>query len=198
MVAGLYGCPDCNPPGVVGQGRTFEDFLPAPGTEEMLDAARNFAAGLPPPGLTLAGSPGCGKTHLLEAIAAAMRRPQVSVRYVFLPDFLDRLRASFSPGAEVGYEDLWDSWAEADVLLLDDLTDGGRPTPWAVGQVERIIDTRYRQGQPYVVTTNGTLASIAETWSRRLADRLFDEWSGAVRVVFCSAPSYRTGRAWTR
>ena len=185
----------CNPPKPIGQGRGFDTFKPIPGTQTMVAAAQEFVAGTGPPGLTIVGKNGCGKTHIMEAIANAMHDNGRHPGYIFLPDFLANLRSSFEPESDWKYSDLWKRWSSMDVLLLDDLKDDGRPTPWAIEQVERIVDVRYRESKPYVVSTNGTLDSIMRGWSRRLADRIFDERSTAVRVVYNTAISYRTGKA---
>lgn len=187
-------CPVCWHPTPIGQGRTFTGFEAVSGTDAMIAAASNFAAGNPPPGLTIIGKPGCGKTHILEAIANAMQQPNHIPVYIFMPDFLEQLRSTFEPESDWRYQDLWNRWANADVLLLDDLSDTARPTPWAVGQIERIVDKRYREAHPYVITTNGAFGSIARIWGYRIADRLFDEGSGTVQVVYNTAPSYRTGK----
>lgn len=192
----IVGCDLCNPRPPIGQSRSFESFKMVPGTEAMIQAAHAFIDGTGPPGLTFIGKNGCGKTHIMEAIANSMRDAGRAPVYIFMPDFLARLRGTFEPESDWRYEDLWSRWANCDVLLLDDVKDDGRPTPWAVEQVERIIETRYNGLRPYVVSTNGTIDSIASVWGRRLADRLFDEFSGAVAVVYNTAPSYRTGRTW--
>lgn len=162
----------------------------------MVTAAQSFASSTGPPALTIVGKNGCGKTHILEAIASAMQASGTAASLIFIPDFLARLRSSFEPESDWKYHDVWEWWATTKVLLLDDLKHDGRPTPWAVEQMERIIDTRYRGLRPYVVSTNGSVDTIARVWGNRLADRLFDERSGTVRVVFNTAPSYRTGKTW--
>ena len=192
----LYPCPRCNPPAPIGQGRTFAGFEAVLGTVELVEAAMEFARVDGSRWLTIVGQNGVGKTHILEAIGTEMRRAGQHPQYVFLPDFLDRLRSSYNPDSDSVYEDLWQMWADAEILLLDDLSDTAKPTPWAIGQVERIVDGRYRHGAPYVITTNGNLERIAVTWGRRLADRVFDTRSGAVRVIYTHAASYRTGQMW--
>ena len=193
-------CPDCNPRLLLGQGKSFADFEPVPGTEQMVIAAKFFAESLGSleliPGLTIVGQNGNGKTHIVEAVANAAIGQGKSPAYVFIPDFLDQLRSSFDPENDLQYTRLWEWWSSADLLILDDLKHDAKPTPWAVEQIERIIDWRYRKALPYIVTTNGTLDSIQAVWRRRVADRVFDERSGSVTVVYNTAPSYRTGKAW--
>jgi len=166
----------------------------------MVAVAQDFADSLDSvdliPGMTIVGQNGNGKSHIVEAVANRAIQHGKSPAYVFIPDFLDQLRSSFDPENDLQYARLWEWWSGTDLLILDDLKHDGRPTPWAIEQIERIVDLRYRKRLPYIVTTNGTLASIEAVWHRRLADRLFDEHSGTVQVVYNTAPSYRTRKSW--
>ena len=175
--------------------RTFENFEVRAGTEGCYTASREFASGDPGyAGLTITGPVGNGKSHLLQAIGWEMMPQGYAVKYVCVGDLLQKLRDTYDPASQVQFASLWDSYQRASVLLLDDLTENPRPTPWAQGQMERLVDSRYRDGSPWVITTNLTLEVMAEVWGWRVADRIFDEHSGIVRVVYNTAKSYRTAR----
>ena len=174
---------------------TFATFKALPGTEECLAAASNFATGHPGySGLTIVGTNGNGKSHLLEAIGWAMLNQGSAVKYVFVPALLQRLRNTYDHKSQESFADVWAVYERAEVLLLDDLGEHPTPTPWAKGQMEYLIERRYRNERPWVLTTNLTKEQMIEAWSHRLEDRVFDEGTGAVRVVYNLAPSYRSGK----
>ena len=177
--------------------RTFENFKPAPGAEEALAAAGEFAQGdTPHHVLTLAGRNGSGKTHLGEAIGRVMFDRGVLVKFEYTPALLDRLRNSYDPDSEVSHERVYARYSGAEVLILDDFPGEQKVTSWALGILGQLVDERYRLGKKLVVTTDLTLDTMAERLGPRIASRLFDFGSGDVRAVTITAKCYRTGRAW--
>ncbi|MFY9264295.1 MAG: chromosomal replication initiator protein DnaA [Solirubrobacterales bacterium] len=70
--------------------------------------------------LFLYGSPGVGKTHLLQAIGNFMRResPELAVRYMTAEDFASAFRSVVRDGS-IG--DFKDDLRASDVLLIDDV-----------------------------------------------------------------------------
>jgi DNA replication protein DnaC len=88
-----------------------------------------------------------------------------------VPELLARIRATFDKGSTEHPEDLVQALEACDLLVLDD-PGAEQVTPWVVGQVCRLIDARYRHKRPLIVTTNLTLAQLAETFGERAADRL--------------------------
>lgn len=176
--------------------RSFRNFEPVPGTQAVLAAAREFAAGATGYHvLTLVGRNGCGKSHLLEAVAWEVLARGVAVKYEFCPALLDALRNSYNPEAEASYERVYQRYAGAEMLILDDLG-AGKVTPWVVEKLEMLVDEYYRNGRPLAVATNLTLDGMAEKLGYRIADRVYDTHSGAVKVVVSDASSYRTGKTW--
>ncbi len=145
--------------------------------------------------LTLTGAPGLGKTHLLEMLGRAVVDKRISVRYLFVPDWIDALRAGSAVEAEPSFEDLWSGLTNVELVLLDDLNEH-RVTPFAIEQVGRLVDERYRNGGLLVATTNLSFSAVAKVWDKRIADRLFEGRSDVVRVCHLTGPSYRTGELW--
>lgn len=176
--------------------RTIESFKVTPGTRDALNATKAMITGeFGWNILLLVGSYGLGKTHLLEALGREVVAKRIVVKYLFQPDWVDSLRDAASFDTETQASTIWDVVDRSELILLDDLTDR-RVTPFAIEQVERLVDDRYRNGGLLVATTNLPFKEFAGVWGPRLADRLFEGDSDIVRYVTMSGPSYRTGEEW--
>ena len=145
--------------------------------------------------LTLVGPNGTGKSHLAEAIGRDMLEQGYIVKWADATDLMDRCRASHNPDNLESLERVLAPYRSADVLLLDDIT-GERPTFFAQEEMFRLVKHRYDYQKPMVITTNLDMNEMERLWGRRLADRLYDEATGDVRVVRLQGASYRTGRQW--
>ena len=175
--------------------RIFKNFnQAAPDTEEMFGAIFQWAdqAGGAPI-LTIVGVSGSGKSHLAEAAVAQFLDRGLSVRYERAEPLLNTLRRAFSADSEGDITAVMDWYDSFDALVLDDI--GTNPsTPWGIGYMNLMIDKRYSEGRPLLVLTNiPDENEMADKWDERIADRLFDQNSGTVRVVWTTAKSYRTG-----
>ena len=66
--------------------------------------------------LVITGPSGCGKTHLAAAIANECIAHKKPAFYVTVPDLLDHLRASFSPGSDMPYDEFFDQVKNAPLV----------------------------------------------------------------------------------
>lgn len=134
--------------------QTFDSFdAGIRGTEEAFQAARAFARH-PDRWLVLVGDYGCGKTHLAAAIANfAMFERGMGPIFAVVPDLLDYLRTTFGPDSDASYDERFNAFRGADLLILDDLGTENA-TPWAREKLFQIINHRYNERAPMVVTTN--------------------------------------------
>ena len=103
--------------------------------------------------LLLSGASGCGKTHIAAAIVNRLIECGEPALFVVVPDLLDHLRSAYQPGAEIGYDDLFERVRSAPVLVLDDLGTQAQ-TPWAQEKLFQLINHRFNTRLPTVVTTN--------------------------------------------
>ncbi|HST87896.1 MAG TPA: ATP-binding protein [Ktedonobacterales bacterium] len=157
--------------------KTFETFDTAvPGVREAYEVARRFAdnvAGLSsdePRWLLLMGGYGTGKTHLAAAVAHRWLAAGQSVFFAVVPDLLDHLRAAFAPSSEMPYDEMFDTIREVELLVLDDLgAENG--TAWATEKLFQLINYRYNEGLPTVITTNQQLHTRMD---ERIRSRLSD------------------------
>lgn len=164
---------------------TFDNFdAKVPGIEESYRAAREFARD-PFGWLVLRGGYGCGKTHLAVAIANEAVRAGTPALFSVVPDLLDHLRATFAPNSSVQYDRLFEVVRTVGLLVLDDLgTESG--TPWAQEKLYQIINFRYNNHFPTVITTNRRLDTIDDRILSRIGDQAL------CKVVDVAASDYRS------
>ncbi len=161
---------------------TFNAVLP--GVREAFEAAQHFAQSADPPWLVLSGKCGTGKTHLAAAIANERFSQGEIVLFCVVPQLLDHLRSAFAPTSETTYDALFDKILEAGLLILDDLG-AEHSTAWAQEKLFQIINHRYMQRMPTVVTTNQALGNLEERIRSRLNDKRM------MRIVTLDAPDHR-------
>jgi DNA replication protein DnaC len=154
---------------------TFENFSVngfRPHEEQSLKQAfrraREFAEH-PEGWLILLGAYGCGKTHLAAAIANhCLERGHPSL-FVVVPDLLDHLRSTYSPGSAVSYDERFESILEAPLLILDDLGTQ-QATPWAQEKLYQLFNYRYNARLPTVITSNRMLEEMDPRLRSRMTD----------------------------
>jgi len=136
-------------------------------------AAQAYVLRWPPekPIFLLSGPKGVGKTHLACGIVRDLYERH-GQRGQFWPvvDLLDRYRATFDEDRATETVEAVDAQLRRlAVLVLDDLGTH-KSTEWAEERLFRLIDERYRELQPLVVTTNVGLMELPDRLKSRLAD----------------------------
>jgi DNA replication protein DnaC len=146
------------------------------------NTARQYAASLNG-WLMLQGGYGCGKTHLAAAIANFAVQVGVPTLFLTVPDLLDLMRYSFD-STELTFEQRFEQIRTAPLLVLDDFGTQSA-TAWSQEKLFQIINYRYINKLPLVVTTNVSMDEIEE----RIGSRLHDP--ELVSVLQISVPDYR-------
>jgi len=136
--------------------------------QKALTAAKTFAAN-PEGWLVFSGPSGCGKTHLAAAIANYRITIDQPAFYITVPDLLDHLRSSFSPGSEMPYDEFFEQVRNAPLLVLDDFG-AQSTTPWANEKLEQLINHRFNNQLPTVIVTMVPLEELDERTHTRLTD----------------------------
>jgi DNA replication protein DnaC len=137
--------------------------------ERALAIARSYAE-QPQDWLVFFGNYGCGKTHLAAAIANYQQERGNQVLFVTVPDLLDYLRLTFSPGATGNFDRRFQTVRNASLLILDDVGTESA-TAWAKEKLFQIISYRYIGRLPTLLTTSKALEELDERLQSRLLDQ---------------------------
>ncbi len=173
--------------------KTLANFNRRPGTETAFSALEAFSSRTGPPVLVLVGQTGSGKSHMAEGMARQLLAENTLVRYEFVPDLLDRLKATFDSNSDVPTEAVLDQVRLPSVLVLDDVGTEA-PSVFTADRLTTIVDERIRTGRRLLVATNKThegMKALSNGVYFRLASRLWDQHSGAVRTVSLTCGDYR-------
>jgi DNA replication protein DnaC len=135
--------------------------------------------------LVLAGTYGCGKTHLAAAVANRyVERTRTDVMFVVVPDLLDHLRSAFNPQSNTPLDRRFDEVKRAPLLVLDNLGTESA-TPWAREKLFQLLNFRYTALLPTIITTSAEPKQI-EPWLRT---RMMDV--NRCQYLAITAPGYR-------
>lgn len=167
------------------QDATLKKYVRRPGTDEAYEAVKayllnreeNITAGK---GLLLAGPCGTGKTHLGCAILNCALEDGRTAAYWNVPEMFDALLPGRSEERAQG--DILDKAYMARVLLLDDLG-AEKPSEWTQKQLTIIIDARYRDNKPTIITTNAAGKELLNSCGARVYSRLMDTHKNTVATL---------------
>ena len=183
-----------------------EPYADAASFRKANEAAKVYAAD-PQGWLAISGPSGVGKTHLAAAVVNHALRQGRPAKFVFVPEFMDRLRGSVGEGGDGGpasgvsgilssskdrtlapslrFEELMALVAAAPLLALDDLG-AQSSTSWSDEKLRQIIAYRFDNRLPTVVTTRLSPEQMDEWLRTRLSDpsasRLFQIRPGAMNA----------------
>jgi DNA replication protein DnaC len=151
--------------------------------DKALQTAGEFAKN-PKGWLLITGTYASGKTHLAAAIANARADLGQPPLFIGVSDLLDHLRATFSPGSATSLDRRFEEIRTAPLLILDGLGEQS-PTAWASEKLFQLIEYRYINKLPTVMTT----AKFLDDLDQRLHSRLMD--TRLCAIVSIKAPGYR-------
>jgi DNA replication protein DnaC len=160
-------------------------------------------------GLLLMGTCGVGKTHLaIAALKQIVLRGHAGIFYDYR-ELLKAIQESYSEESQFSEMDVLEPVLQSELLVLDDVG-SSKPSLWALETVGYILNTRYNESRPTLLTTNfldtegsgampapsprasGMRApaiedSLTDRIGRRIRSRLYE----MCRTVEVTAPDYR-------
>jgi DNA replication protein DnaC len=135
--------------------------------------------------LILEGDPGTGKTWLLEAAIGHVVR-ELCRSAVFVSPLELWAQIKGADDREKSEAQVMADLTNCAVLGIDDIARKTSPTEWEIAMLLQIIDTRYRQNRPTLISSNYDADGLFKLWSdgsdgrktqnvRLLCDRLADK-----------------------
>lgn len=158
----------------------YIDALPKPKTKQITEVP-HFNS------LFLYGNPGTGKTHQALGIPALLAQRGYPAGFMFMRivDYLDRQQnAPFEMK-----EELYEQARNTRLLILDDLLAGAEHKR-SLSDLYRLLDARFTDERPTVITCNVSGRALAEAVGERLTDRLRED-AVTVKMVGESRRAFR-------
>lgn len=121
-------------------------------------------------GLLLYGNTGTGKTYAACEIANALIDEGISARVTDFAHILRKLQGTFDK------QEYIDDLNDCQLLVIDDLGIE-RDTAYGKEVVYSIVDSRYKSGKPFLITTNLSIEKIKnpeDIENRRIYDRILE------------------------
>lgn len=185
------------------KNRTFDKFRTEPDNITAYKTARGYAdnfaklAEKEKNGLVFAGPPGTGKTHLAASVANQLMSSGVPVVFTTMIDLLGKIKATFDAERQTANEaDIMRSYKTVDLLIIDDMGKE-QPTNWALAKMYEIINARYENYKPVIITTNYS----ADELTRRLTPKDGDDTTAAAcidRILETTYTVALAGESWRR
>lgn len=119
--------------------------------------------------LVYIGPPGIGKTYLCAAIANYLSDKGRCARYVNPRRFYEALQAAIQKNQNQ-YEEIR-KFAKEDILIFDDLGSTSC-TEWQIEVTFDLIDQRYSQNLPTIITSNLNFDEIGNVFGERFLRRI--------------------------
>lgn len=163
--------------------RTFDTFIVNDKNREAynkaLDYAKNFEEyskqGI---GLFFVGPVGTGKTHLAAAIANYLIKEKViPVKFGNITMLLSEIKATYDEDAKMRENEVIYTLSNVALLVIDDLGKE-KTTEWTNQILYTIVNNRYENYKPVVVTTNLSIQDLEEKLGQATMSRIIEMCRG--------------------
>ena len=146
----------------------FDNFETNNSNKKVFDNLKNYSEklvnGIEKKGLILVGNNGVGKTHLACSIANKLIENGIPVIYGTLINLLAELRNSYDTENNISEMEIIKLYENVDLLIIDDLGKE-KPSEWGLEKLFTIINSRYENNLPVIITTNYNQNSLLERLS---------------------------------
>ena len=121
-------------------------------------------------GLYICGSFGTGKTHLAVAVGISLLNKGINVIFKTAGDILEDIRKTFDENYEgIDSYTVLDIYKTCELLIIDDLGKE-KPSEFTVTSLFSIINARYENMKPTIITSNYTLDNLPKALTPPKAD----------------------------
>ena len=176
---------------------SFDNWKRDPKTDNCYEAVKEYAEAFhkgETEGFCIYGTAGNGKSHLAAALVNHVIRSGHTAVFIEVPDLFAQIKASYDSGSEYSESKILKSLSVCDLLVLDD-AGAERPSEWVQEKFYQIINTRYKNRLPLVITTNTKdMAGLEPIIGFRSYDRVLE----MCRPLKNSGDSYRRNIAVQR
>ena len=137
---------------------TFDNFIVEDSNKTYLNLAKKYVENFKEikdsnMGLLFYGPPGTGKTYLAFCIANELMKGLTPVIAISSIGLLNQIKETYKKYGKEGEYEIINALKNASLVVLDDLgSESG--TEWAREKLYEIIDSRYRDNKPIIITTN--------------------------------------------
>lgn len=141
-----------------GTKRTFNSFEVNKANRKAFEIAKKYTENWEKfkeegTGLIFIGKFGTGKTHLAFAIANELLNKGIPVVFETLINLMEKIKLGYEKDADLGYYEIIKLYCECDLLIIDDLGKE-KLSEWVLEKLFQIINTRYENMLPILITTN--------------------------------------------
>ena len=154
---------------------SFDAWVKSPGTENCFEAVKQYAEDFSKEtetGYCIYGRPGNGKSHLAAALVNRVIQRGYTAVFIEVPDLFSQIKATY--GGEGSEDKIMRSLAVCNLLVLDD-AGAEKPTDWVQEKFYQIINARYKNHLPVVITTNTKdMAGLEDIIGFRAYDRVLE------------------------
>lgn len=131
--------------------------------------------------MVLVGDTGVGKTHLAIATLQVALRTRPGVVFWYVPDLVQEIRRD-AVAFEEDRDSTFERAANASLLVLDDLG-AERPTDFARERIEHLINRRWSQRLPVVITQNVPIDSLESLYGHPVMRRIMSAMSDLIEFT---------------
>lgn len=123
-------------------------------------------------GICIYGRPGNGKSHLAAAVVNCVIKRGYTAVFIEAPELFRKIRATYNGDGDEAKIMHWLS--VCDLLVLDD-AGAEKPSDWVQEKCYQIINDRYKNHKPMILTTNTVdMSGLEDVVGYRAYDRLVE------------------------